>query len=86
VPRWVPAKLHGASYVDTVTEGRCWAARDSFVAIFEGAATTLPGLRAKAAYLQDLARREAWMFELMVEPVRIVEGFSASIETVSAMA
>jgi hypothetical protein len=50
------------------------------------AVTTLPGLVAKSAYLQDLAQHEAWMIEQFVEPVQILEGFSASIENISAMA
>ncbi len=55
------------------------------MAVIEAAATTLPGLRAKATYLQEIARREAWMFEDYDDAaVGLVEGFAASIENISA--
>jgi hypothetical protein len=57
------------------------------VAVIEAAATTMPGLVAKATYLQDLARKEAWMFEDHDDAaVQLIEGFTASIENVSATA
>jgi hypothetical protein len=78
--------LHGFEG-DPITEKSFGDVRISFMAVVEAAATTPPGLVAKATYLQDLARREAWMFE-QVDPVavQLVEAFAASVENVSAMA
>lgn len=79
-------RIHGFEG-SPVTEKSFGDVRVSFMAVIEAAATTPPGLIAKATYLQDLARREAWMFE-QVDPVavQLVEGFAASIENISAMA
>jgi hypothetical protein len=41
---------------DWITEKPCHAANDTFLAVIDAAATTVPGLVAKATYLQDLAR------------------------------
>jgi hypothetical protein len=71
---------------DTFTDGPGRAAHSAFLAVAGGAAITLPGLRAKIAYLQEIAGgREAWMLEQYdYVATRMVEGFAASIENVLA--
>jgi hypothetical protein len=49
-------------------------------------AATLPGILAKLAYLQDIAEREAWMFnDREGSARRLIEGFAASIANVLAV-
>jgi hypothetical protein len=49
-------------------------------------ATTLPGIVAKLAYLQDIAERDEWMFDDRTGSARrLIEGFAASIANVMAV-
>ena len=48
---------------DWVTEGPCRADVDTFHDLIETAPTTFAGLRAWAAYLDEIRSVEAWMFE-----------------------
>ena len=49
-------------------------------------ATTLPGTLAKLAYLQDIAERDAWMFDDRKGcTTRLIEGFAATIANISAV-
>ena len=72
---------------DSFVEGACSASHDTFMAVVGGAASTLPGLRAKAAYLQEIARSkdEAWVLvDYDDVATSMVEGFAASMENISA--
>jgi hypothetical protein len=55
-----------------------------FDALLAAGATTLPG--AKLAYLQDIAERDAWMFDDRTGcATRLTEGFAATIANISAV-
>jgi hypothetical protein len=57
-----------------------------FDVLLAAAATTLPGILAKQAYLQDIAEREPWMFDgRKGSALRLIEGFAASIANVWAV-
>ncbi|MEH2468851.1 hypothetical protein V1281_001893 [Nitrobacteraceae bacterium AZCC 2161] len=82
-------KIHGygADGLSAVTEEPCRSAHDAFIALADGAATTLPGLRAKAKYLQDLTEIEAWMFvDYDDVAAHLVSGLVASMENILTMA
>jgi hypothetical protein len=57
-----------------------------FDVLLAAAATTLPGILAKQACLQDIAEREPWMFDgRKGSALRLIEGFAASIANVWAV-
>jgi hypothetical protein len=67
-----------------ITEQPCHDEFNAFDALLAAAATTLPGILAKLAYLQDIAEREAWMFnDRKGSAIRLIESFAVSISTVS---
>jgi hypothetical protein len=75
-----PLERSGDSEHDWITEKPCHDEFDAFDELVAAAATTLPGLVAKLAYLQELAEREAWMFNGREgTAIRLIEGFAASI-------
>ena len=54
--------------------------------LLAGPAATLPGILAKLAYLQDIAKREAWMFDDRPgSAILLIESFAASIPNISAV-
>ena len=54
--------------------------------LLAAAATTLPGILAKLAYLQDIAERDVWMFDdRQGSAALLLEGFAASIANVWAV-
>jgi hypothetical protein len=54
--------------------------------LLAAAATTLPGILAKLAYLQDIAESDAWMFnDRKGSAPRPIESFAASIANVWAV-
>ena len=71
---------------DLAGEASCHAAFKAFdvlLAAAAAAATTLPGIVAKLAYLQDIANRDAWMFTDRPDAaIHLLEGFAASIANV----
>ena len=73
-------KVEGFGGDDGFTETPCVAAHDTFMAVAEGAVTTLPGLRAKAAGARGSDARG-----LSACRSRPAEGFAASMENISAM-
>jgi hypothetical protein len=76
----------GDKAADWVGEAPCHAEFKAFDALLVAAATTLPGLVAKLAYLQDIAEREPWMFDgRKGSALRPIEGFAASIANVWAV-
>ena len=69
-----------------LAEAPCHADFAAFDVLLAAAATTLPGILAKLAYLQDIAEREAWMFDdRRGSAIRLIESFAASIANVSAV-
>src|SRR5258705_11112202 len=68
---------------DIASEASCHAAFKAFDVLLAAAATTLPGIVAKLAYLQDIANRDAWMFTDRPDAaIHLLEGFAASIANV----
>ena len=71
---------------DLAGEASCHAAFKAFDALLSAAATTVPGILAQLAYLQEIAKREAWMFNDRADSgPRLIEGFAASIANVRAV-
>ena len=71
---------------DWISEKPChdeFAAFDEVIAV---AATTLPGLSAKIAYLQDIAAHQAWMLnDRPGSAPRLIKSFAESIANISAV-
>src|SRR6267143_6541252 len=62
---------------DIASEASCHAAFKAFDVLLAAAATTLPGIVAKLAYLQDIANRDAWMFTDRPDAaIHLLEGFA----------
>ena len=69
-----------------VSEAPCHAEFNAFDALLSAAATTVPGIVAQLAYLQDIAERDAWMFNDREDSApRLLKGFAASIASVLAV-
>jgi hypothetical protein len=63
-----------------ITEQPCHDEFAAFDALLAAAATTLPGLLAKLAYLQDIAEHNAWLFDNRQGATGLlIESFAASI-------
>jgi len=77
-------KIHGLDAADgSITEKPCHDENDAFEALVAAAATTLPGLLAKLAYLRQIAEQQAWMFdEREGTALELIESFAASIQTI----
>jgi hypothetical protein len=71
---------------DSVSEAPCHAAFNAFDVLLAAPAVTLPGIIAKLAYLQDIAKRDAWMFnDRPGSAILLIESFAASIANVMAV-
>jgi hypothetical protein len=71
---------------DLAGEASCHAAFKAFDALLAAPAATFPGIRAKLAYLQDIAQSDAWMFTDRPDAaIYLLEGFAASIANVRAV-
>jgi hypothetical protein len=71
---------------DLAGEASCHAAFKAFDVLLAAPAATLPGIRAKLFYLQDIANREAWMFTDRPDAaIHLLESFAASITHVWAV-
>jgi hypothetical protein len=69
-----------------VSEAPCHAEFNAFDALLSAAATTVPGIVAQLAYLQDIAEHDAWMFSDREDSAtRLIKGFAASIANVMAV-
>jgi hypothetical protein len=76
----------GDDAADSAAEASCHAAFKAFDALLSAAATTVPGILAQLAYLQEIAKREAWMFNDRADSApRLIEGFAASIASIRAV-
>jgi hypothetical protein len=66
-----------------VSEAPCHAEFNAFDALLSAAATTVPGIVAQLAYLQEIAERDAWMFSDREDAATmLLEGFAASIASI----
>jgi hypothetical protein len=64
----------------------CHAEFEAFDVLLSAAATTVPGIVAKLAYLQGIAESDAWMFDDREGcATSLLEGFAASISNVLAV-
>ena len=69
-----------------VSEAPCHAEFNAFDALLSAAATTVPGIVAQLAYLQEIAEHNAWMFSDHEDSApRLLKGFAASIANVMAV-
>jgi hypothetical protein len=76
----------GDKDADLVGEATCHAEFKAFDILLAAPAVTLPGILAKLAYLQDIAKRDAWMFTDRPDgAILLLEGFAASIANVWAV-
>jgi hypothetical protein len=80
-------KIHGfGGGHGAITQKPCDDENDAFEILVGAAATTVLGLLAKLAYLQEIAEREAWMLdEREGTAIRLIESFAASIANVMAV-
>jgi hypothetical protein len=66
-----------------VSEAPCHAEFNAFDALLSAAATTVPGIVAQLAYLQDIAERDGWRFSDREDSATmLLEGFAASIANI----
>ena len=72
---------------DPAGEASCHAAFKAFDLLLAAAATTLPGIVAKLAYLQEIAERgDAWMLTDRPDAaIHLLESFAASVANVWAV-
>jgi hypothetical protein len=71
---------------DVAGEASCHAAFKAFDVLLAAPATTLPGIVAKLAYLQEIAKRDAWMLTDRPDAaILLLEGFAASVANVWAV-
>jgi hypothetical protein len=76
----------GDEAADWVGEAPCHAEFNALDVLLAAPATTLPGIVAKLAYLQDIAERDEWMFDDRTGSARrLIEGLAASIANVMAV-
>ena len=76
----------GDEAADWVGEAPCHAEFNAFDALLSAAATTVPGIVAQLAYLQEIAEHNAWMFSDREDSApRLLKGFAASIANVMAV-
>jgi len=76
----------GDRAADWIGEATCHASFNAFEVLLAAPATTLPGIRAKLAYLQDIANRDAWMLTDHPDAaILLLEGFVASVTNVWAV-
>jgi hypothetical protein len=69
---------------DWVSEKPCHDEDDAFMTLYATPATTLQGLLAKLAYLQDLASEDEteWMINDRVPAAVLIQSFAASLENI----
>jgi hypothetical protein len=66
-----------------VSEAPCHAEFKAFDALLSAAATTVPGIVAQLAYLQEIAEHDAWRFNDREDSATmLLEGFAASIANI----
>ena len=79
-------ELLGDPLADLVGEQPCHDEFNAFDALLSAAATTIPGIVAQLAYLQEIAQHNAWMFNDREDSApRLLKGFAASIANIMAV-
>jgi hypothetical protein len=67
----------------SISEQPCHAEFNAFDALLSAAATTVPGIVAQLAYLQEIAEHDAWRFSDREDSATmLLEGFAASIANI----
>jgi hypothetical protein len=70
----------------SIAEQPCHDDFNAFDALLSAEATTVAGIAAQLAYLQEIAEHSAWMFEDREDSAtRLLKGLAASIANISAM-
>jgi hypothetical protein len=70
----------------SIAEQPCHDDFGAFDALLSAEATTVPGIAAQLAYLQEIAEHNAWMFNDREDSApRLLKGFAASIANVMAV-
>ena len=76
-------ELLGDPLADSVSEQPCHDEFNAFDELLSAAATTLPGIVAKLAYLEEIAKRDAWMFDDREgTAIALIESFAASLKNI----
>jgi hypothetical protein len=79
---WAALKASEGTTDWGITEKPCHDENDAFDRLIGVAATTIPGLFAKVAYLREIAENEAWMLdEREGTAIELIESFATSIST-----
>jgi hypothetical protein len=79
-------RLDKAGIEEDVSEQPCHDEFNAFDALLSAAATTVPGIVAQLAYLQEIVEHDAWMFNDREDSApRLLKGFAASIANVLAV-
>jgi hypothetical protein len=80
-------RRYGSGQGNWISAQPCHDEDDAFVAIVGAPATSLPGLSAKLAYLQDLGSEfeTEWMIEDRADAGALVRSFAASIANIMAV-
>jgi hypothetical protein len=70
----------------SIAEQPCHDEFSTFDALLSAEATTVPGIVAQLAYLQDIAEHDAWMFSDREDSApRLLKGFAASVANIRAV-
>jgi hypothetical protein len=78
-------KISGLDASD-LSEQPCHDEFNAFDALLSAVATTVPGIIAQLTYLQEIAERNAWMFNDREDSAtRLLKGFAGSIANVLAV-
>jgi hypothetical protein len=76
----------GDPLADSVGEQPCHDDYNAFTALLAASATTVPGILAQLAYLQQIAERDPWMFtDRHNAAIHLLKGFAASVANVLAV-
>jgi hypothetical protein len=81
-------RRYGGGYAGLVSEKACHDEDDAFEAMVAGVATTLPGLRAWLAYLQELDSEfeTEWMIVDRLFVPTLIKSFAAALQNVGVQA
>jgi hypothetical protein len=78
-------RRYGPGKGNWITEKPCHDEADAFDAFIAAPASTPQGLHAKLGYLQELARAGSeteWMIDELINPLGLIESFTASLENI----
>ena len=80
-------RKYGAARGGWISQKPCCDEDDIFVALVAAPATTVQGLAAKLAYLDELAGdfETAWMVPERAEPAVLIQSFTASLKNIGVL-